>query len=565
MPAFPSRRTFGDLGSVPGRVVTSAISLDIVLGYATTIHKAVGQELPAVIVDLKHLAGSRYGEAVALEGISRATSLSSLKVLNFTAGVVKPNLWGLAAMQALDVAAKQHPDRCVSAAPQGAFPPSASASSPARPNSHAPAQPSIRTASHAPSSATSKGLHIDASPSSSPTVHPAGRASAASAEREERLHTASLLAGLAGRRVQLQRVGGVAKGEELVAALEQSTAQLQALADSAAKPLHSLTPSEFRRAVFAVARHVDSALEDGSRDDGSGAFFAPSREAQATLLAAATVVHQYVASERFLGQAHTDESTRTSGFSQLMGAAERLHDRIFDFPDEAEHYAPLQETIVEMCEAVWRSSCPGCTGVVPLTLSYLLLRILEQGAAAADCVVRLAACKEMIGTLPDQDRCCYTSTWMETLAEVAVLPVLTSSSHGWQLLTYAFTRSVALASLLDIAIKKELMSPAPDGVVDTHFAWCFAGSEIDQRRTIGYAMVYLEALLRTRLRSRCEKEPSLRLTPQRWQDEEVSDWKALSTKLEECLLDLACDRSLALALLGPPEAADLSMADQVFR
>ena len=126
-----------------------------------------------------------------------------------------------------------------------------------------------------------------------------------------------------------------------------------------------------------VFKAVDFALQDAEPAMAPPEDGAPVIGSQETVVEALNTLRACaVVAQAFIGPAER------AAPPALLEAALALHDIIFDLQDR--RASDLQAAIVDLCEAWWLSGRPGRDDLVPQAISYLLVRALHDGAAAAD-------------------------------------------------------------------------------------------------------------------------------------------------------------------------------------
>jgi condensin-2 complex subunit G2 len=222
----------------------------------------------------------------------------------------------------------------------------------------------------------------------------------------------------------------MAKREILLAALEQSPAELLPLAANAAEALQGFSVREVERLSDAIAEHVRAALAAAApalepQVEGDMAETACSdgrvMRALETLTAAAAVARAVA----------IDPSLPVP--ASLSAVACALHDIIFDLHDPSA--STLQAGIVSLCEAWWLADRPSRDELVPQTISYLLVSALHEQATTAD-VKRLWAWRGALGVLDYSDP--SVGALKKLLLHCAIKPLVLRCAEGRKLLVHLF-------------------------------------------------------------------------------------------------------------------------------
>lgn len=247
----------------------------------------------------------------------------------------------------------------------------------------------------------------------------------------------------------------MARREVLLAAIEQSPAELLALAANAAEALQGFSAREVERLSDAIAEHVRTALvtagpalEAQLEQDSAGAACSDGSVMGAleTLTAAAAVARAVA----------TDPSLPVP--ATLAAVACALHDIIFDLHDPCA--STLQAGIVSLCEAWWLADRPGRDELVPQTISYLLVSALHEQATAAD-VKRLWAWRGALGVLDYSDP--SVGALKKLLLHCAIKPLVLRCAEGRKLLVHLFGLHPPFIADLHRAIRAQVRGRGKEG------------------------------------------------------------------------------------------------------
>ena len=195
-----------------------------------------------------------------------------------------------------------------------------------------------------------------------------------------------------------------------------------------------------------VFKAVDFALQDAEPAMAPPEDGAPVIGSQETVVEALNTLRACaVVAQAFIGPAER------AAPPALLEAALALHDIIFDLQDR--RASDLQAAIVDLCEAWWLSGRPGRDDLVPQAISYLLVRALHDGAAAAD-VKRLYGMRTALTVLDYGDEA--TGAMKKLLLQCVIHPPVLRHADGRKFLVSLFGLHPPFVAELHRAIKAQI-------------------------------------------------------------------------------------------------------------
>ena len=239
----------------------------------------------------------------------------------------------------------------------------------------------------------------------------------------------------------------------VIGALEAGPDALASLVDqpAACEMADALNRAQQQAMWQLVARHVEVAL-DGAEPamrpptDEDEAEAAPGAEEEARVFNALKVLHGATILLK-----HTIADLDREAAPESLQVAEMLHDIIFDLQDA--RASELQAAIVEMCEAWWLGERAGGDQLVPQTVSYLLVRALQDSATAAD-VKRLYAFRTALTVLDYADE--SITALKKLLLHCLIQPMILRNADGRKLLVYMFGLHPPFVLEMHRAIKAQI-------------------------------------------------------------------------------------------------------------
>ena len=214
---------------------------------------------------------------------------------------------------------------------------------------------------------------------------------------------------------------------ELLASLDASPDALIALVKQpeACEIVDALSRAQQQQMWQRIGRHVEVAL-----DAAEPAMQQPADDEQgeADVSAALSVLHGATILAR-----HAISDADHEAAPEVLQVAEQLHDIIFDLQDP--RASALQSAIVELCEEWWLGERAGGDQLVPQTISYLLVRALQDSATAAD-VRRLYAFRTALTVLDYADE--SIMALKKLLLHCLIQPTILRNPEGRKLCVYFF-------------------------------------------------------------------------------------------------------------------------------
>ena len=214
---------------------------------------------------------------------------------------------------------------------------------------------------------------------------------------------------------------------ELFASLDASPDALIALVKQpeACEIVDALSRAQQQQMWQRIGRHVEVAL-----DAAEPAMQQPADDEQgeAIVSAALSVLHGATILAR-----HAISDADHEAAPEVLQVAEQLHDIIFDLQDP--RASALQSAIVELCEEWWLGERAGGDQLVPQTISYLLVRALQDSATAAD-VRRLYAFRTALTVLDYADE--SIMALKKLLLHCLIQPTILRNPEGRKLCVYFF-------------------------------------------------------------------------------------------------------------------------------
>ena len=239
----------------------------------------------------------------------------------------------------------------------------------------------------------------------------------------------------------------------VIAALEAGPDALASLVDqpAACEMADALNRAQQQAMWQLVARHVEVALEGAEPamqppEDDEEAEAAPGAEEEARVFNALKVLHGATILLK-----HTIADLEREAAAESLQVAETLHDIIFDLQDA--RASELQAAIVEMCEAWWLGERAGGDQLVPQTVSYLLVRALQDSATAAD-VKRLYAFRTALTVLDYADE--SITALKKLLLHCLIQPMILRNADGRKLMVYMFGLHPPFVLEMHRAIKAQI-------------------------------------------------------------------------------------------------------------
>ena len=218
-----------------------------------------------------------------------------------------------------------------------------------------------------------------------------------------------------------------------------------AASENPAETLISLSDEDTATLWQHIARLTAEALDEAcpamgvEPADGESEDSAAVESALAMLLAATHLAHATISDDNRVAP------------PDLIDVATALHDIIFDLQDP--RASQLQVAIVELCEAWYLDDRPERAGLVPQTISYLLVRVLHESATVAD-VKRLYAFRSSLQILDFADE--SVGPLKRLLLHCVVRPLILRCADGRRLVTYLFGLHAPFVAELHRAIKSQI-------------------------------------------------------------------------------------------------------------
>lgn len=161
----------------------------------------------------------------------------------------------------------------------------------------------------------------------------------------------------------------------------------------------------------------------------------------------------------------------------LISTAQLLHGSMFKLSHDES--AKLQNKISQLCETWWKQDLPQKSTLVPQTISYLLVRSVENTGIKAD-IIRVNQMKEGLMLLDFDDESGDPLKTM--LLRCVISPLYLRCAEGRKFLSFAFTINLPFVDQLILTIKNQL--PGSKNSLVTHYgevlfrAWRLAQGQL---------------------------------------------------------------------------------------